>query len=135
MHSQRISRTSGWCLRSSATGVMGYLSTTCPFPESPICGVLVPGFGDETRANPHFDWTCCVSAPKSVGVLRTRSWQMPSTRELQVLQHLSDGLTTEAVARELYCPPPPCAPTRSTRCTSSPRTIASTRSRSRCAWA
>lgn len=30
---------------------------------------------------------------------------MPSTRELQVLQHLSDGLTTEAVARELYLSP------------------------------
>ena len=30
---------------------------------------------------------------------------MPSTRELQVLQHLSDGLTTDAVARELYLSP------------------------------
>jgi DNA-binding NarL/FixJ family response regulator len=38
-------------------------------------------------------------------VLRTRTWQMPSTRELQVLQHLADGLTTDAVARELFLAP------------------------------
>ena len=38
-------------------------------------------------------------------VLRTRNWQMPSARELQVLQHLADGLTTAAVARELFLSP------------------------------
>jgi DNA-binding NarL/FixJ family response regulator len=30
---------------------------------------------------------------------------MPSARELQVLQHLADGLTTNAVARELFLSP------------------------------
>jgi len=30
---------------------------------------------------------------------------MPSARELQVLQHLADGLTTDAVARALFLSP------------------------------
>ena len=30
---------------------------------------------------------------------------MPTARELQVLQHLADGLTTDAVAKELFLAP------------------------------